>query len=113
MQGLMPAVYYIYAAILLGGGVMGSVKSGKSSSIIGSAAFAVVAVVAGILAARPTNASNGIIVGLLNGLAVTAFFTYRYISTGKPFPAFPSIALSLIVVAISIFAMMTRTRSAF
>lgn len=113
MRGLMPVLYYVYAAILLGGGVMGSMKSGKPSSLIGSAVFAAVAVVAGVLSARPANTATGLIVGLINGLAVTAFFIYRYTATGKPFPAFPSIALSLIVAALSVYAIMSRTRSAF
>ena len=101
---LMSVVYFVYAAILVGGGAMGSRASGKSSSIMGSAAFAFVAIVAGFIAR--SNPRVGLIIGLIDALAVAGFFVYRFASTGKPFPAAPSIALSLVVLALSAIAYM-------
>ena len=103
MLKILPFVYYAFGAILMGGGAMGSKVSGKSSSLMGSAAFAVLAIVAGIL--LKNNPRIGLILGLVNSLAVAGFFFYRYTSTGKPFPAFPSIGLSLIVLALTVIAM--------
>jgi uncharacterized membrane protein (UPF0136 family) len=100
---LMPVVYFAYAAILLGGGIMGFVAAKSSASLIGSSVFAAVSVVAAVL--TRSNPSAGLGLGLINALAVGGFFVYRYLSTGKPMPAFPSIALSLLVVIVTLVAL--------
>lgn len=110
MLNNMPIIYFVYAALLAGGGVMGSLASGKPSSLLGSAGFALVAVVAGVL--TRSSPSTGLIVGLLDALAVAAFFVYRYASTGKAMPAFPSIALSLLVVIATLIALGAHRRAA-
>jgi uncharacterized membrane protein (UPF0136 family) len=99
VQNVMPIVFYVYAAILVAGGVMGSRVSGKPSSILGSLAFGSVAVVAGIL--TRSNPRAGLILGLVDALAVALFFVYRYSVTHKAMPAFPSIALSALVVILT------------
>jgi hypothetical protein len=43
---------------------------------------------------------------------VAAFFVYRYASTGKAMPAFPSIALSLLVVIATLIALGAHRRAA-
>ena len=103
MQNVMPIVYYLYAAILVGGGAMGSRVSGKPSSLLGSLAFGAVAVVAGVLAR--SNPRAGLILGLVDALAVALFFVYRYSVTHKAMPAFPSIALSALVVILTAISM--------
>lgn len=110
MLNFMPIVYFLYAVVLVGGGAMGSKVSGKTSSLLGSLAFGVVAVAAGILAR--SNPRAGLILGLIDALAVAAFFVYRYQSTGKPMPAFPSIALSAIVAALTAVALSQLTKTA-
>ena len=109
MVHLMPVVYYVFAAILLGGGAMGSYVSQKPSSLLGSAAFAAVSVVAGVLTGR--NAATGITVGLVNAIAVAGFFVYRYLETRKAMPAAPSILLSLAVIAMSLLALAAARRA--
>jgi uncharacterized membrane protein (UPF0136 family) len=103
VQNIMPVVYYAFAAILVGGGIMGSHVSGKPSSFLGSLAFGTVAVIAGVLAR--SNPRAGLILGLVDALAVAIFFVYRYSVTGKPMPAFPSIALSAIVIILTAIAL--------
>ena len=102
MLSNMPLIFYLYAAILFGGGIMGYVAARSVMSVIGSAAFAAISIVAGLL--TRSNASAGLTVGILNALAVAGFFLYRYQSTGKPMPAFPSIALSIIVIILAAIA---------
>lgn len=103
MLNLMPFVYYAFAAVLIGGGAMGSRVSGKSSSLLGSLAFGVVAIAAGVLAR--SNPRAGLILGLIDALAVAAFFFYRYQSTQKFMPAVPSMILSGIVAALTVAAL--------
>ncbi|MDX1932301.1 MAG: TMEM14 family protein [Capsulimonadales bacterium] len=110
MLKFLPIVYYIYAATLVGGGVMGSVVSKKPSSLLGSLAFGIVAVVAGALLTR--NPRAGLIIGLLDAVAVGIFFAYRYSVTQKPMPAFPSIALSVIVLVLTLLAWNGSARNA-
>lgn len=98
MQNLVPILYYVYALILFGGGLMGF-RAGSVPSLIGSSVFAAVAVTAALLCKN--NPRMGLIIGLINAVAVTGFFIYRYISTQKPFPAFPAIGISVIVLILT------------
>jgi uncharacterized membrane protein (UPF0136 family) len=98
----MPIVYFVYAAALIGGGAMGSKVSGKSSSLLGSLAFGVVAVAAALLLRG--NPRAGLILGLVDAVAVAGFFVYRYTATKSAMPAFPAIGMSLIVVILSFVA---------
>ena len=106
----MPIVYFVYAALLVGGGFMGYRMAGSTDSIIGASVFAVVAIVAAVL--LRSNPRVGLTVGLVDALAVTALFVYRYMKTGKPMPAFGSIGLSLIVLALTVAAMSALKRPA-
>lgn len=99
----MPIVYYVFAAALIGGGAMGSKVSGTWHSIAGALGFGIVAIIAGVVTRN--NPQTGLVIGLVDALAVGAFFVYRYTSTGKPMPAFPSIAMALIVAGLTIAAM--------
>ena len=109
MHNAMPLVFFLYAAILFGGGIMGYMVAKSTMSIIGSAAFAAVSIVAGLL--TRSNPSAGLTVGIVNALAVAGFFFYRYQSTGKPMPAFPSIALSILVIVLAAIAFSSIRRA--
>jgi uncharacterized membrane protein (UPF0136 family) len=98
----MPIVYFLYAAALVGGGMMGSKVSGKSSSLLGSLAFGLVAVAAAML--LKGNPRFGLLLGILNAVAVTGFFIFRYVSTQKVMPAFGAIGLSVVVLILSFVA---------
>jgi uncharacterized membrane protein (UPF0136 family) len=100
----MPIVYFVYAAALVGGGVMGSMKSGKPSSLLGSLAFGAVAVAAALV--LKGNPRAGLIIGLIDAVAVALFFVFRYVTseTKSPMPAFPAIGMSLIVLILSFVA---------
>ena len=112
MLNITQIAYFVYAAILLGGGFMGSQVSGKSSSLIGSGIFAAVSVLAGVLTGRtPT---TGLVVGGINALAVAGFFAYRYLEseTRKVMPAIPSIILSLLVLILTVAAFSSAQKAA-
>lgn len=102
MLKIMPIVYYLFAAALIGGGGMGSRVSGTWHSVGGGLAFGIVAIIAGVITRK--NPPMGLIIGLVDALAVGAFFVYRYSSTGNPMPAFPSIAMALLVVGLTVAA---------
>ncbi len=104
MQNLVATLYYVYAAILVGGGIMGSMVSKKPSSIIGSAVFGAIAVTAAYVAR--TNPRLGFIIGLIDTLLVTGFFIYRYMETHKAMPAFPSIGISVILAILTVVVLM-------
>ena len=103
MLRFMPVVYFLFAAALIGGGAMGSRVSGTWHSIGGALAFGMVAVIAGIV--TRTNPQTGLVIGLVDALAVGAFFVYRFMSTGKVMPAMPSIGLALIIAGVTAVAM--------
>ena len=65
--------------------------------------FGIVAIIAGVI--TRTNAQSGLIIGLVDALAVGGFFVWRYVTSHNPMPAFPSIALALIVAGITLAAM--------
>ncbi len=105
----MPLVYYAYAAILVGGGAMGFIMAKSPWSLIGSLGFGAVAVVAGLLTRN--NAQAGLVIGLVDALAVAGFFAYRYAGTHKAMPAFPSIGLSVLVIALTVAALVALSRN--
>lgn len=104
MQNLVANLYFVYAVILVGGGAYGSMKSGKSSSIIGAGIFGAIAVAAAIIAR--TNPRLGLIIGLIDAVAVTGFFIWRYMETKSAMPAFPSIGMSVILAVLTVVAIM-------
>lgn len=104
MHNLVANLYYVYAAILVGGGAYGSKVSGKWSSLGGSAVFGAIAVIAALVAR--TNPRLGLIIGLVDATLVTAFFIYRYMGTHKAMPAFPSIGISVILAILTVVALM-------
>jgi len=110
MLNWMPIVYYVYAALLLGGGMMGMKVAGSTKSVVGASIFALVAVAAGVL--TRSNPRAGLILGLLDALAVTALFVYRYMDTRKPMPAFGSIGLSVVVLVLTVAAFSALKRPA-
>ena len=103
MSKFMPVVYFVFAVALIGGGAMGSRVSGTWHSIGGALGFGIVAALAGFLVMNGSR--TGLLLGLVDALAVGGFFVYRYMSTGKTVPAFPSIAMALIVAGLTVAAM--------
>ena len=102
MLNAMPIVYFLYAAALVGGGAMGSKVSGKPSSLLGSLAFGAVAVAAALV--LKGNPRAGLIIGVIDAVAVALFFVYRYMVTQKMNVAAPAIGMSLIVLILSFVA---------
>lgn len=108
MLNAMPLVFFVYAAILFGGGMMGFIRAQSVMSLVGSGVFALMSVIAGVV--TRSNPNTGLAIGLINALAVAGFFLYRYQQTQKAMPAIPSIALSLVVIALTVAALMTARR---
>ena len=105
MKSVAQITDIVYMLLLIGGGAMGYVKAKSSSSLIAGVATAAVALIAGLLYSHHPRASLGL--GALLAIAVAAIFASRYRKTGKPMPAAPMIAASVIVliIQIAVFAM--------
>ena len=108
-MAVMQIVYVLYAVALLGGGVMGFVRAGSTPSLIGSSVFAAMAVAAAVLTGR--NPTTGIGLGLATAVLVAGFFLYRFLNSGKFMPAGAALAMSLIVLVISLVALAGRLRA--
>jgi len=106
----MPVVYFLYAAALFGGGMMGYIKAHSVPSVIGSTIFAAIAIVAGIITRN--NPNTGLIIGIIDALLVIALFIYRFIETQKGAVAFPAIGMSVIVLGLTIAALVALKRPA-
>jgi uncharacterized membrane protein (UPF0136 family) len=96
------AVLYVYAAAVLGGGVMGYVKAASMMSLAMSG-VAALAVVVGVLLAKSNQSLGYGICGAV-ALSLAAFFAYRVSSTGSLMPGVPVIALSMGVLACLAYA---------
>lgn len=96
-------VYFAYAALLVVGGGIGLIVGKSPMSLVGGAVFGLIAVFAAFLIIN--GGRVGLYVGLVDALAVAGFFLYRYLDKGKVMPAIPTIALSVIVIALSIIAL--------
>ena len=89
-------VLWVYAALVLAGGVMGFAKAGSKISLVVSAiSAAVIALVA--LGKLPLVAAQ-----VLMGVLIVVFVA-RYVRTKKPMPAFPMIGLSAVALALTFF----------
>ena len=95
-------VLYVYAAVVLGGGVMGYVKAGSTMSLVMSG-IAAVLVVIGVLLAKSNQALGYGTCGAV-ALLLAGFFAYRVSSTGSVMPGAGVIGLSVVVLACLAYA---------
>lgn len=102
-------VYLAYALALLAGGVMGFVRAGSVPSLVGSSVYAALALAAAFLVGR--NPLVGLGLGTLTSLVVGVFFLMRYLNTGKLMPAGMALALSVVVLIVSLIALAGRLRA--
>ena len=99
-------ILYLYAAVVLGGGVMGYVKAGSMMSLVMSGAAAVIVVV-GVLLAKSNQSLGYGICGAV-ALFLAGFFAYRVTSTGSLMPGLVVIILSLGALACLGYAHLTE-----
>src|SRR5687768_12767200 len=99
-------ILYLYAAVVLGGGVMGYVKAGSMMSLVMSGAAAVIVVV-GVLLAKSNQSLGYGICGAV-ALLLAGFFAYRVTSTGSLMPGLVVIILSLGALACLGYAHLTE-----
>jgi len=98
-------ISYIYAAILVVGGVIGYVKGKSNVSLIAGLASAVVAGVAASIAPHHPRAGEGL--GGLLAVCMIGTFSSRYRKTKNPMPAMPMIAISVLYLAATVYEIIT------
>ncbi len=91
---------YIYAALLLAGGVIGYTKAKSTPSLISGVITAILAVISAFLL-QNHHPTKGLGLGILTALAVGVFFIRRYGQTRQAMPAIPVIILSALVLIVS------------
>ena len=96
------AVLYVYAALVLGGGVMGYVKAGSTMSLVMSGIAAAVVVI-GVIVSKSNQTLGYGICGAV-ALILAGFFAYRVSATGSMMPGAGVIALSIVVLICLIYA---------
>lgn len=89
---------YIYAILLLIGGIIGYIKASSLPSLIMGTLFALLA--GASATAMYKNKDAGRISAILLSLVLTAFFCYRFVITQKFMPAGLMVIISLVVVGI-------------
>ncbi len=96
----MSILYYVYAVLLVVGGVLGYARAKSAPSLTVGVAAAVLTVVAALLLRHHPRAGLGL--GVLVSLALGAFFFQRYQETKKPMPALLVLVMSGIVLLASV-----------
>ncbi len=91
----LEVLLYVYAALLLLGGIYGFAKAKSSTSLIAGVVSAIVAVGAAYLLPHHPRIGSGL-AGLVS-VVLGVVFVRRYQQTKKPMPAMPIIAMSAIV----------------
>jgi uncharacterized membrane protein (UPF0136 family) len=94
MNSSVVNLLWVYAVLLVGGGLMGWLKAGSKVSIVVSAVAAVViaAVALGKLPLVVAQVETGLLIGV---------FVSRFARTRKPMPAIPMIVVSAVVLALT------------
>jgi uncharacterized membrane protein (UPF0136 family) len=96
----MVVLDFVYAALLLLGGILGYARARSAPSLVAGIIAAVVMAVAAVLLPHHPRTSLGL--GIITSLALGAFFLRRYQETRKPMPALMVLILSVIVLVASI-----------
>jgi uncharacterized membrane protein (UPF0136 family) len=91
-------VYFVYAAELIIGGILGASKS--IISLIAGVVCGLLALAAGVLVPKSTNV--GLLLALLAALAVGGSMLPRFLKAPKVFPSGVTLALSLIVLVVTV-----------
>jgi uncharacterized membrane protein (UPF0136 family) len=102
-------VLYVYAAILLLGGIMGYAKAKSTMSLVSGIVSAVIA--AGAAALEPSNQVAALWIGTILALVLAFIFAMRFTKTKKPVPALPMMLISDIVVLICVLQIVALHRA--
>lgn len=95
-------VLVVYAILMLAGGIAGYRIAGSTASLAAGAGSA--AALAGAWLLSRTQPATGFWVGAGVAAALALFFLYRVVKTGKPMPAGGLLALSVLAVALLVWA---------
>jgi len=88
-------IFYIYAILLVLGGVMGFVKAKSRPSLISGLVTGVISLLIGFFSLK--NMGVALTLGVLLGIGLGIFFAYRFADTRKPMPALFMAIMSFMV----------------
>ena len=100
---IISPVFYVYAVVLLVGGVYGYVKAKSSVSLVMGIMSAILAAVAAYLV--PHSPLTGVGLGTVVAFVLAIVFFLRFRATKSPMPALPMIALSCAVLILGLIAL--------
>ena len=100
MSGIV-ILYAVYAVVLLAGGVMGYARARSVPSLAAGIVSGVLAAVAAVLLDLH-HPRSGLGLGIALSLGMAVFFLGRFRRTGKAMPAMPVIAVSALVLILSL-----------
>ncbi len=103
MLSIIGPIFYVYAVILLLGGVYGYLKSKSPVSLVTGIMAAILAAVAAYLVPHVPFTAIGL--GTVVAVALAVVFFLRYRATKNPMPALPMIALSGAVLILGLIAL--------
>ena len=97
----MSTLYYIYAALLLVGGILGFVRAKSVPSLAMGAVAALFSIFAALMMSTH-HTRRGLALGIVISLVLGIFFFQRYQETKKPMPALLVLVVSIIVLLASV-----------
>ncbi len=97
----MSILYYVYAVLLVLGGILGFVRAKSVPSLGVGAVAALFSVFAGLMLTIH-HPRRGLALGILVSLVLGVFFFQRYQETKKPMPALVVLGASVIVLLASV-----------
>jgi uncharacterized membrane protein (UPF0136 family) len=98
-RAAMSILDFVYAALLLLGGVLGYARARSAPSLVAGVVAAVLMAAAAVLLRHHPRVSLGL--GIVVSLALGVFFLRRYQETHKPMPAMLVLTASVIVLLAS------------
>lgn len=96
----MTILYYVYAALLLLGGILGYVRARSVPSLAMGAVAALFSIFAAVMMSTH-HTRRGLALGILVSLVLGVFFFQRYQETKKPMPALLILVVSVLVLLLS------------
>jgi uncharacterized membrane protein (UPF0136 family) len=99
-------LFFAYAVLLIGGGLMGFIKAKSSASLISGTVTGLLSL--GVAFLIPSSHHTALICGAILSFVVSMIFILRFFRTKKAMPAIPMIIVSDLVAVASIMLLVRK-----